>query len=674
MQMMTRRILIGAVAAVVVLTVPVAAKRPSFVPDWTFSGSTLAGWHVLGQATWRAVNGELVGTPTAVDGGWLVFDQSFQDIQLGADIRCSAGCKAGVLLRAEKTATGMKGIFVSLTAGDVGGYAVTLDAAGHELSRERLRPAGGMVRFAPTAEEAAAAAAARGGGAGRAGAPAAGRAGGPAGRAGGPAGRAGGPAGRGRGVLASGVTLPIVRPSTALKADDWNEMDIIADANMLRPIVNGGLTGGGAIDEDLGAFGPFALYIGGTGEVRFRDMSYRDLGLKRFPKEQLSPNFQMQHLMPYYYSFSAAAADVNRDGNLDVISGPFVFYGPDFTEAREFYAAQTSNPSTSFSSNWVAFAGDFTGDGWPDVLLASTDNTRLYVNPKGEARRWDMHANVIPPGNVGEISTMKDVNGDGQPDLVYASGGAVRWATPDPAHPTGPWLSTQVSEAGTYTAHGIGAGDINGDGRVDILNAYGWWEQPAPGVTGLWTYHPQAFGRASGRGSEGGAEMGVYDVNGDGLTDVVTSLQAHVFGLAWFEQRRAADGTISFVQHMIADDYSSENAGGVTFSEPHGSTAADMDGDGIPDFIVGKRYFSHHESFLDPDPYGPPVLYVYRTVRNPRAPGGAEFVPELVHNRSGAGSQVLAVDLNKDGVMDLVTSTTSGAYVFFGKPRHLAAR
>jgi hypothetical protein len=89
---------------------------------------------------------------------------------------------------------------------------------------------------------------------------------------------------------------------------------------------------------------------------------------------------------------------------------------------------------------------------------------------------------------------------------------------------------------------------------------------------------------------------------------------------------------------MIMDDFSSKNAGGVTFTELHGSTSADIDGDGIPDFIVGKRYWSHEDSYTDPDPHGAPVLYWYRTVRNKNAPGGAEFVPELIHNQSGATS------------------------------------
>jgi hypothetical protein len=272
----------------------------------------------------------------------------------------------------------------------------------------------------------------------------------------------------------------------------------------------------------------------------------------------------------------------------------------------------------------------------------------------------------------------------------------VVYAKPDPANPTGQWIVHSVSGPGYGIQHGIGIGDINGDGRPDILNVFGWWENPGPGGKEPWTYHPEAFGHysrdnmGSGGGGfagnvslasgvtmmAGGALMGVYDVNGDGLNDVVTSLSAHGFGLAWYEQKRDAAGKISFVEHSIMKDYSTAktNAGGVTFSESHGLAFADIDGDGVPDIIVGKRYWSHQESLHDPDSYGVPVLYWYRTVRSPKAPGGAEFVPELIHNHSGVGSNVLAVDLNKDGAMDVVTATDRGLFVFWGKPRAAIAK
>ena len=161
--------------------------------------------------------------------------------------------------------------------------------------------------------------------------------------------------------------------------------------------------------------------------------------------------------------------------------------------------------------------------------------------------------------------------------------------------------------------------------------------------------------------------MAVYDVNGDHLNDVVTSLNAHGFGLAWFEQQRDKAGNISFVMHIVSDDFASKNAGGITFSEIHGTAVADIDGDGIPDFVAGKRYWSHLDNHFDPDPYGAPVVYVYRTVRNPKAPGGAELVPELVHNRSGAGSDILVTDLDKDGAVDIVTSTDRGTFIFWNR-------
>ncbi len=638
--MLKKRLYVSSLAASGVIASAMWAAGLNFLPDVTFRGSSLTGWHKLGDADWRANDGEITGAPKRESGGWLLLDQGYQDLQFSTSFRCNGACKTGILLRAEKTPDGMKGVFLSLNEGDVAGYEVVLDAQGGEVSRAKLpagpgpmirmataRPNGadelvnGFSKLAPTVTEYRAASPPKGSPAG-----------------------GGGRGGRG---------------GPALRANDWNTMQVTLDVDVLSMSVNGGRGLTAATNDRMMGFGPIALYAGGAGEAQFKDIAYKDLNLKSEPAEEVSPHFKMQRISDFYYGWCAAVADINHDEIPDIVSGGFYYLGPDYTRRREFTVARTYNPSNQFSQGMVNFAYDFTGDGWPDILMVDQRPIYLYVNPKGEPRRWDRY-NVVPQAST-EIELLKDIDGDGKPEVLFGGDNAMEYAKPDPANPTAPWTVHQISEKNGVNAHGMGVGDINGDGRMDVVGPRGWWEQPAKGTPeGPWKFHPAEFGN-------GGAEMGVYDVNGDGLNDVVTGIAAHGWGLAWFEQKRDKGGEISFLRHDIMGDFSTKNAGNVTFSELHAMTFADLDGDGIPDIIVGKRQWSHLESFLDPDPYGPAVLYWYRTVRNPKAEGGAEFVPELIHNRSGVGSHLAVADLNHDGAVDIITSTNRGTYIFWNQ-------
>ena len=631
-----------------------AADPPNFKADGAFKGSALTGWRVIGPADWRAEDGVLIGRAKGGSGGWLMMDKSFQDVMLYANVRCEGDCKTGVLLRGEKTPDGgMRGIYISLTDGDFNSYRVTLDAQGNETSRDRIVAAGrgggggqgGGRAAAPGGAGAPAGAPPAGA------APAAGTTPGPGGGAGAGAGqRGGGGGGRGRGAAI-----------TSLKSGEWSPLDVILAGDLLRA----NMGGGGSLDQPNTAnYGVVGLYVGGTGEVRFKDVAWKDLNAAVQPKEEVSSRYTMTRVSDFYYGWSAAAADINKDGVLDIVSGPFYYLGPSYTERRSYRESRVYNPGVEYAGDMVNYSYDFTGDGWPDILASELTQGRpmdLYVNPKGESRRWDKFR-VLPTIST-EIVLMRDLDGDGKPEMIFGGGGAYSWARPDPSNPTAPWTSHNISSPGDRVViHGIGVGDVNGDGRQDIVVPTGWYEQPAKGsMEQPWTFHAATFGN-------GGGEIGVYDVNGDKLTDVVTSLAAHDFGLAWFEQKKAADGSITFEEHVIADDYSTKNAGDVVFSEPHASRFVDMDGDKIPDFIVGKRYWSHLENYNGPDPYGPAVVYIYRTVRNPKAPGGAEFVPELVHNRSGVGSTIEVADLNKDGRPDIVVAGAYGTHAFLSKP------
>ena len=611
------------------------ASGPSFKPDFRFVGSSIDSMRVVGKAQWTAANGVITGSASSGGSGWLVMKDSLQDVSVYTEFRREGDCETGVLLRSEKTADGgLKGIYVSLSEPGLPAYAVTVGNDGAILQRDKLPAGGGLIRIAP------------------------------------PPSQSHGPPNIPRRAKPT-APLPVEAPDTSLRENDWNSVEIFLDTNTVRSFLNNGPQHGSTVGD--GTYGPIALYVGGKGSVQFRDTGYRDMSLKLRDDERVGTNFKKQRLNDFFQSWGTAAADFNHDGVLDVVAGPYIYFGPDYKTSREIFYAVGANPITEFSTN-MEYAADFTGDGWPDVIVVSfggPSGIDLYVNPKGEKRRWEKFS--VGTGVQSEIAIVRDLDGDGKPEIIYSGAGHVRFARPNVVDPTGKWKDHDVSELGYGTAHGIGVGDIDGDGKLDILNAYGWWQQPAAGVdSGEWIYHPQAFARY-GRGIFGGAVMAVFDVNGDGLKDVVTSLDAHGWGLAWFEQKRSRSGEISFVEHMVMDDFSTKNAGGVTFSEIHGTGYADIDGDGVPDFIAGKRWFSHLDTNIDPDPAGAPVLYWYRTVRNPKAPGGAELVPQLIDTHSGVGSDLLATDLNKDGAVDIVTSTRFGTFIYWGHATRTSA-
>ena len=111
--------------------------------------------------------------------------------------------------------------------------------------------------------------------------------------------------------------------------------------------------------------------------------------------------------------------------------------GPTFTDSRELYLGQAFNPAKEYGPAMVNYAGDYTGDGWDDILVAESRAPALYVNPRGESRRWTRY--TVFPEVVSESITFTDVNNDGKVDAVFAGSNKVQWATSDPANPTGPW-------------------------------------------------------------------------------------------------------------------------------------------------------------------------------------------------------------------------------------------
>ncbi|MEN9674561.1 MAG: hypothetical protein RIS76_457 [Verrucomicrobiota bacterium] len=393
--------------------------------------------------------------------------------------------------------------------------------------------------------------------------------------------------------------------------------------------------------------------------------------------EPVLHTFRRQQLSDQFWGEGASFADFNRDGANDIVSGPWWYEGPALTNRHELYAPQATfslqlGPMTSvqvpgfegalgakntYSDNFFAFPRDFNGDGWMDVLIVGFPGkeTVWFENPKTADKHWPRH--VIFTQTDNESPTFADLTGDGKPELVCITQGVYGYATPDPADPARPWTWHRISphkDYGNFT-HGMGLGDLNGDGRTDLLEKDGWWEQPAS-LAGdpVWVFHATPFGL-------GGSQMHAYDVNGDGLNDVITALTAHAYGLAWYEQyREGAD--IRFREHIIMNKEPSENRYGVKFSELHAIELVDMDGDGLQDIVTGKRFWSHGR-MGDPDRNQAAVNYWFRLVRG--ADQSVDFIPYRIDDHSGVGVQLVVGDVDANGLQDLVVGNKKGTFVLF---------
>jgi hypothetical protein len=356
------------------------------------------------------------------------------------------------------------------------------------------------------------------------------------------------------------------------------------------------------------------------------------------PSEEIP--FQL-HTLDLGRNEACAVADLNGDGRLDVISGENWYEAPQWKKHRFRSILFWNNYIDDFSDLPI----DVNGDGRLDIVSVGWGSRSIawFENP-GSGDVWKEHP--IDSGQPVEFAFLVDLDNDGRKDeLLPQFGGkesVTAWYEIEGKGAAAKWVKHTVSER-AY-GHGIGAGDLNGDGRADILTPQGWLEAPVNPRHTPWEFHPEF------KSDDSLGFLYVYDVNQDGRNDIVTSA-AHGYGVFWLEQTRKPDGGRSWEKRLIDD----------AWSQAHAMTMADLTGDGRPELITGKRLYAHNGH--DPGGREPLGLYWYEQVE---AGGKTEWVRHIIHygGRVGGGMQIPVVDLDADGDLDIVVAGKGGLFLF----------
>jgi hypothetical protein len=361
-----------------------------------------------------------------------------------------------------------------------------------------------------------------------------------------------------------------------------------------------------------------------------------------------------------FRSEGVAIADVNKDGRMDVLAGEVWYEAPDWKrhEIRK-PPRDYGDGLGSYSESFCCWVDDYNADGWPDLLVIRFPGAPCYwyANPKGQPGLWKEY--MVWDNACNETPQYVDLFGTGKRVLVMGvqpkgrgndNLGQMAWFRPG-KDPTQPWEMHPISEPsepprkiipGTFKfSHGLGVGDVNGDGRLDVLCTGGWWEQPAKEDGKPWPFHAANLGEAC-------ADMFAYDMDGDDKADVISS-SAHKFGI-WWHQQRGSPGSPVFFKHDLFREM---------LSETHAMHCVDINGDGLKDLVTGKRWWSHGRA--EPGSDWPAMLYWFEATRS--KDGVIRFTPRIIDTDSGVGTQFVVEDFNGDKLLDVVVANKKGVFI-----------